>query len=270
MAVGKEASGEIVKARTDKREYRRIVLPNSLQVLLISDPDTDKANPKSPRTIRSCCAASMDVRVGSFCDPDGLEGLAHFLVKRTDRKMEGRVEHVEKEVGELVMNVGGLKEVVGQFSKDIGAVKEYMKEFSRPVLRAVGNQDSVGWRFLSSTAKIHKLVIPARAILPSSWRRGGRTSGGGCDWTRRQSIELVPVDGIQVRCDLSVAEFRERFELLSAPLREADEEFLIGAFSNGPTEEIKAEVRMVKPASLIQLMDLAQKVEEKNWAFERA
>ncbi|XP_062117724.1 insulin-degrading enzyme-like 1, peroxisomal isoform X1 [Humulus lupulus] len=67
MAVGKGEIGEIVKARTDKREYRRIVLPNSLQVLLISDPDTDK------------CAASMDVRIGSFCDPDGLEGLAHFL-----------------------------------------------------------------------------------------------------------------------------------------------------------------------------------------------
>lgn len=44
MAVGKELVEEIVKARTDKREYRRIVLPNSLQVLLISDPDTDKAN----------------------------------------------------------------------------------------------------------------------------------------------------------------------------------------------------------------------------------
>ncbi|PON38848.1 Coenzyme PQQ biosynthesis protein [Parasponia andersonii] len=67
MAVGKEQVEEIVKARTDKREYRRIVLPNSLQVFLISDPDTDK------------CAASMDVRVGSFFDPDGLEGLAHFL-----------------------------------------------------------------------------------------------------------------------------------------------------------------------------------------------
>ncbi|XP_011048053.1 PREDICTED: zinc-metallopeptidase, peroxisomal isoform X2 [Populus euphratica] len=58
---------EIVKARTDKREYKRIVLPNALQVLLISDPDTDK------------CAASMNVSVGSFSDPDGLEGLAHFL-----------------------------------------------------------------------------------------------------------------------------------------------------------------------------------------------
>ncbi|KAH8506557.1 hypothetical protein H0E87_013388 [Populus deltoides] len=58
---------EIVKARTDKREYKRIVLPNALQVLLISDPDTDK------------CAASMNVSVGYFSDPDGLEGLAHFL-----------------------------------------------------------------------------------------------------------------------------------------------------------------------------------------------
>ncbi|PRQ44705.1 putative insulysin [Rosa chinensis] len=75
MAVGKE---EILKARTDNREYRRIVLPNSLQVLLISDPDTDKATALSSQTCFSC-AASMDVSVGSFSDPDGLEGLAHFL-----------------------------------------------------------------------------------------------------------------------------------------------------------------------------------------------
>ncbi|CAH2063830.1 unnamed protein product [Thlaspi arvense] len=59
--------GEIQKARTDKREYRRIVLKNSLEVLLISDPETDK------------CAASMNVSVGSFSDPEGLDGLAHFL-----------------------------------------------------------------------------------------------------------------------------------------------------------------------------------------------
>ncbi|KAL2320760.1 hypothetical protein Fmac_029729 [Flemingia macrophylla] len=66
MAVGKD-DVEIVKARIDKRDYRRVVLGNSLQVLLISDPDTDK------------CAASMDVGVGYFSDPPGLEGLAHFL-----------------------------------------------------------------------------------------------------------------------------------------------------------------------------------------------
>ncbi|GLT40749.1 hypothetical protein SLA2020_148610 [Shorea laevis] len=66
MAVCKD-DVEILKPRTDKREYRRIVLKNSLQVLLISDTETDK------------CAAAMDVGVGSFSDPDGLEGLAHFL-----------------------------------------------------------------------------------------------------------------------------------------------------------------------------------------------
>lgn len=64
MAVGVV---EIVKPRTDKREYKNVVLNNSLQVLLISDPETDK------------CAASMNVCVGSFSDPKGLEGLAHFL-----------------------------------------------------------------------------------------------------------------------------------------------------------------------------------------------
>ncbi|XP_048142037.1 insulin-degrading enzyme-like 1, peroxisomal isoform X2 [Rhodamnia argentea] len=66
MAVGREEV-EIVKPRSDKREYRRIVLENSLEVLLIGDPETDK------------CAASMDVGVGHFSDPPGIEGLAHFL-----------------------------------------------------------------------------------------------------------------------------------------------------------------------------------------------
>ncbi|MBA0814879.1 hypothetical protein Gohar_020678 [Gossypium harknessii] len=43
MAVGRE-DVEILKSRIDKREYQRIVLRNSLQVFLISDLDTDKAN----------------------------------------------------------------------------------------------------------------------------------------------------------------------------------------------------------------------------------
>ncbi|RWW24195.1 hypothetical protein GW17_00011531 [Ensete ventricosum] len=66
MAVG-GSEVEILKPRCDKREYRRIVLPNCLEVLLISDPETDKV------------AASMNVSFGYFSDPDGLEGLAHFL-----------------------------------------------------------------------------------------------------------------------------------------------------------------------------------------------
>lgn len=47
-----EESVEILKPRTDKREYRRVVLPNDLQVLIISDPDTDKV---------ACCFCCLPV-----------------------------------------------------------------------------------------------------------------------------------------------------------------------------------------------------------------
>lgn len=60
-------SVEVVKSDNDSREYRYVVLPNKLKVLLISDPDSDKA------------AASLDVNVGAGADPKDIEGLAHFL-----------------------------------------------------------------------------------------------------------------------------------------------------------------------------------------------
>ncbi len=56
-----------VQSPNDSRDYRYIKLGNQLQVLLISDPDTDKA------------AAALDVGVGSGADPDERPGLAHFL-----------------------------------------------------------------------------------------------------------------------------------------------------------------------------------------------
>ncbi|RVX09711.1 Insulin-degrading enzyme-like 1, peroxisomal [Vitis vinifera] len=80
-----EAAVEIVKPRTDTREYRRIVLRNSLEALLISDPDTDKA------------AASMSVSVGSFSDPEGFPGLAHFLGRPPKCREEGTHLQFHKE-----------------------------------------------------------------------------------------------------------------------------------------------------------------------------
>ncbi|KXZ48518.1 hypothetical protein GPECTOR_27g689 [Gonium pectorale] len=56
----------ITKSANDDMEYRHLVLPNGLRVLLVSDPTADKAG------------AAMDVCVGSMCDPDHLPGLAHF------------------------------------------------------------------------------------------------------------------------------------------------------------------------------------------------
>lgn len=51
----------------DQRDYRVLMLDNGLEVLLVSDPEADKA------------AASMNVAVGSAQDPEDLQGLAHLL-----------------------------------------------------------------------------------------------------------------------------------------------------------------------------------------------
>ena len=60
-ANGKPAYDQYVpslqKSQTDNREYRYIRLPNRLEALLVSDPETDKS------------AAALDVNVGHLSDP---------------------------------------------------------------------------------------------------------------------------------------------------------------------------------------------------------
>ena len=58
---------DIIKSPVDSKSYRYIELGNKLKVMLVSDPDADKA------------AASLDVNIGNGSDPDGWGGLAHFL-----------------------------------------------------------------------------------------------------------------------------------------------------------------------------------------------
>ncbi|KAF5876257.1 putative peptidase m16 inactive domain-containing protein [Botrytis fragariae] len=60
-------SDKMEKPLLDDRLYRVIHLPNHLEILLIHDPDTDKA------------AAAMDVNFGSFSDPHDLPGTAHAV-----------------------------------------------------------------------------------------------------------------------------------------------------------------------------------------------
>ena len=66
-APGFQQVDNITKSPNDRREYRALVLDNGLKVLLVSDPETDKA------------AAAMDVDAGSNSDPAEFAGLAHFL-----------------------------------------------------------------------------------------------------------------------------------------------------------------------------------------------
>ena len=59
-------------------------------------------------------------------------------------------------------------------------------------------------------------------------------------------------------------EYRERFETLSAPLKEVTEEVLVGAFLNGLNEDIKCDVKLMHPTNLKQLMTYAAQVNDRN------
>jgi len=67
QAPAADAGIQINKSPNDNRNYRYLVLDNALRVLLVEDPDTDKA------------AASLTVLRGSYHEPAEHQGLAHFL-----------------------------------------------------------------------------------------------------------------------------------------------------------------------------------------------
>ncbi|MEH6444610.1 MAG: insulinase family protein [Oceanospirillaceae bacterium] len=67
VLANQSSNEEIIKSPNDTRFYQTFTLANKLQVLVISDPDTDKA------------AASLNVSVGSADNPVNRPGLAHFL-----------------------------------------------------------------------------------------------------------------------------------------------------------------------------------------------
>ena len=67
LCIQSISASEIIKSPNDQRQYQSFTLDNQLQVLIISDPQTDKA------------AVSLDIDVGSNSNPQSRPGLAHFL-----------------------------------------------------------------------------------------------------------------------------------------------------------------------------------------------
>jgi insulysin len=57
---------DFIKPTLDTRSYRSILLPNNLQALLVSDPETDVE------------AGAVHIKAGHFDDPEDRPGLAHF------------------------------------------------------------------------------------------------------------------------------------------------------------------------------------------------
>ncbi|XP_022878938.1 uncharacterized protein LOC111396702 [Olea europaea var. sylvestris] len=71
---------------------------------------------------------------------------------------------------------------------------------------------------------------------------------------------------LALRQEGSVMNYRHSFETLATPICDVSEAILEGHFINELSPEIKAEVRMLQPKGLEQIMELAQRIEEKNKA----
>ncbi|MFC0445642.1 insulinase family protein [Pseudidiomarina halophila] len=66
-AVHQPTNEAVIKSPNDDRAYKTVILPNGLEVMLISDPQTEKS------------AASLSVGVGLLHDPMSQQGMAHYL-----------------------------------------------------------------------------------------------------------------------------------------------------------------------------------------------
>ncbi|WVZ23326.1 hypothetical protein V8G54_001870 [Vigna mungo] len=66
-----------------------------------------------------------------------------------------------------------------------------------------------------------------------------------------------------------VMEYWEKFEMISAPLKNADRVMLKGIFLNELHVELQAELKLYNIDSLSELMDRALLLEEKNWALKK-
>ncbi|MCC5853383.1 MAG: insulinase family protein, partial [Alkalimonas sp.] len=67
IAAEQPAAQSIITSPNDARQYKAIILPNQLQVVLVSDPAAEKSS------------AALSVDVGWLNDPKEQQGLAHFL-----------------------------------------------------------------------------------------------------------------------------------------------------------------------------------------------
>ena len=68
----------------------------------------------------------------------------------------------------------------------------------------------------------------------------------------------------------TVAAYRREFEILATPLKGISEKVMESTFMNGLLFEIRAELRLLQPYGLGHLMEMAQRVEDRNLAMRAA
>ncbi len=166
-----EAAGEsaIAQSPLDARQYRAMVLPNGLRVLLVSDPATDKA------------AAALDVGVGSGSDPADWQGLAHLL------------EHVLFLGSEKYPDAGEYRNFIGDHGGDNNAYTSfshtnYYFEVSAEHLRPALDRFS---RFFIDPSFDETFIARERAVVHSEFQSRRKDEGRRLWSARRQLVNAA-------------------------------------------------------------------------------
>ncbi|OIT32285.1 hypothetical protein A4A49_14426 [Nicotiana attenuata] len=209
--------------------------------------------------------------------------------------MEGRIEGLEKTMNEVQEEIGAVRDYLGQLQEWLQKNDEHDAEIlqlmkgnptnqvdptkeAEMMAKNSGNQGGNGQRegvqpqFLDETR-------PRRLELPlfsgdnpyEGFNRAERYFHfNGIDDKDKLELGNLYEVLIGLQQTRSVAQHREDFELLLAPLKDADDEVLMGILINGLREEIKAELRLSKLGTLTQIIDQSLRIEEKNWALSQA
>ncbi|KAG5439622.1 hypothetical protein PCANB_002199 [Pneumocystis canis] len=124
------------KSPLDELSYRLIELPNGIEVLLISDPTSNKA------------AASVDVKVGSMHDPNDYLGMAHFcehLLFLGTKKypQENYFEHTALKHGGNFNAYTSDEDTNFFFEVDSSSFHEILDIFSQFFIAPLFNEDSI-------------------------------------------------------------------------------------------------------------------------------
>lgn len=137
VASGDSASAaDVLKSPADSRSYRFLTLDNGMKVLLVSDPEADKA------------AASLSIDVGSFENPADRDGLAHFLEHMlflgTDKYPEaGEYQAFLNEHGGSFNAYTSLEETNYFFDVDVEYLLPTLDRFSRFFVAPLFNEEYV-------------------------------------------------------------------------------------------------------------------------------
>ncbi len=127
VPLSPERSGVSAPARVpplDDRAYRIVRLENGLEAILVSDPDAIET------------AAALAVSIGSLAEPDGREGLAHFLEHmlfmgtEVYPSVDGFGDHLALHAGESNAWTGD-ETTLYYFTVDPGGFDEAFHRFSR-------------------------------------------------------------------------------------------------------------------------------------------